>query len=244
MRILVQPTPDVVASLAASLLVARVRHQPDLVLGLATGMTMVPVYRELVLQQQLAAVSFARVRLFALDEYRGALPADLGSCRGFLDRHVLRPLAVGPAHIQMLDGRASDPDAECARYEDAIRAAGGIDVQLLGIGGNGHIGFNEPGSPFDSRTRVARLSEQTRQANAAQWGGSPGAVPADALTLGIGTILEARTCLLLAFGFGKAAAVAAAVDGPRTAEVPASALQMHGDVVCLLDEAAASQLAR
>lgn len=242
MRTIVQPTPDVVASLAASLVLARVRQLPELVLGLATGATMVPVYRELVRRQHVEGVSFARVRLFALDEYRGVATTHPGSCRGFLETHLLGRLDVVPANVHLLNGLTSDVAAECRRYEAAILAAGGIDVQLLGIGGNGHIGFNEPGSRFDSRTRLVTLSERTRQANAPQWDGRIDDVPAEALTLGVGTILDARTCLLLAFGSGKAAAIAAAVEGPRTVEVPASALQAHPDAVVMVDAAAASGL--
>lgn len=244
MRIVVRSTPDGVAGLAASLVRDRIREQPDLVLGLASGRTMVPVYRELVTQLRLAKVSLAAVRVFALDEYRGARPADPGSCRWFLETHLLRHVDVAPANVQLLDGLASDPAAECLRYEAAIRDAGGIDMQLLGIGRNGHIGFNEPGSPFASRTRVAPLSEATREANAPQWGGRAADVPAAALTMGIGTILDARTCLLVAFGSDKAAALVAAIEEPPTVGLPASALQTHGDTVILLDDEAASRLVR
>ena len=232
------------AHLAASLVLARVRQQPSLVLGLATGMTMVPFYRELVAQHLADGVSLRDVRVFALDEYRGADPAHPGSCRGFLDQHILRQVDFTPAHVHLLDGRAADPLAECASYEDALRAAGGVDIQVLGIGGNGHIGFNEPGSPFESRTRVVTLSDKTRRANAPQWGGDPERVPAEALTMGIGTILDARTCLLLAYGSGKAAPVAAAAEGAVTLSVPASSLQSHRETVFLLDAAAAAQLSR
>ncbi len=242
MHIVVQPTPEAAAHLAAQAVIDRVRAHPASILGLATGHTMVPFYRELVRMHREQQVSFRGVSAFALDEYRGVAAADFASCRGFLDRHLLRLLDVDARRIRLLNGLTEDPLAECARYEQAITEAGGIDLQLLGIGRNGHIGFNEPGSPLDSRTRVTPLTASTRQANAAAWSGDVAVVPLEALTMGIGTILEAHACLLLAFGASKARAVAAAVNGPVTTSLPASALRRHADVQLVLDAGAASLL--
>jgi glucosamine-6-phosphate deaminase len=245
-RIVVYRTVAEATLAAAELVGTALVERPTLRLGLATGTTMVHVYRAL---RERAAerrhrMTFHEATIFGLDEYRGIGASHPGSGRRFLEQHLLGVVDVDIRRVHSLDGLCDDPTLECARYERAIEAAGGVDLQILGIGVNGHIGFNEPGSDFDSRTRLVRLSEITRRQNAGAWDGNPGNVPAEALTMGIGTICAARACLLLAFGEAKAAAVAAAVDGPLTRDVPASALQRHPDVTFVLDGLAAARLAR
>lgn len=233
------------ASLAAARIITHlIRSRPDAALGLATGRTMTSVYQELVRCHRDGGLRLNRVAVFALDEYLGASPDQPGSCRAFLDRHLLPFVDIDPGRVTLLDGQARDPEAACAWYERAIRDAGGIDLQLLGIGRNGHIGFNEPGSSLDSRTRVVPLRWATRAANAADWGGQVADVPSHALTMGVGTILDARACVLLAFGAAKAPALAAALEGPVTADLPASVLQTHSTVTYVLDASAARLLTR
>jgi glucosamine-6-phosphate deaminase len=231
---------------AAERVGAALVDRPTLTLGLATGATMVPFYQTLCehAADRRHRMTFREATIFALDEYRGIAASHPGSCRRFLDQHLLGVLDVDIRRVHSLDGLCDDPTLECARYERAIEVAGGLDFQILGIGVNGHVGFNEPGSDFDSLTRLVRLSETTRRQNAGAWDGDPGKVPAEALTMGIGTICAARACLLLAFGEAKAPAVAAAVDGPLTRDVPASALQCHPDVTVVLDDLAAARLSR
>ena len=244
MQVVVQLEAQDAARFAAETMAALVRRRPTATLGFATGQTMVPFYRELVRIHRQGSVSFRDVTVFALDEYRGLAPSHPGSCHGFLNRHVLHLLDLDPTRVRLLDGLTPDPIAECARYERAIGERGGIDLQLLGCGRNGHIGFNEPGSSLGSRTRLAPLTESTRRANASAWGGDATAVPDEALTMGIGTILDARACLLLAFGGAKAPALAAALEGPITEDLPASVLQIHPAVTCVLDSSAATLLTR
>lgn len=242
MEIVVQPDGAAVCRLAADLVAALVAARPSAVLGLATGHTMVGVYEELV-RRHGGGLSFRAVRSFNLDEYLGVPPEHPGSFHSFMAMHLLRHVDLPPAQARILDGLTADVPAECEAFEREIAAAGGIDLQVLGIGGDGHIGFNEPSSSLASRTRIKTLTAQTRTANAAAFGGE-GQVPRHVLTMGVGTILDARRCVLLAIGERKAAAVAAAAEGAVTAMVPASALQLHPAVTLIADEAAASRLAR
>lgn len=212
---------------------------PDAVLGLATGSSPLPVYSALA--QLTAGDDLSRVRGFALDEYVGLDPAHPQSYRSVIAREVVQPLGLDPANVHVPPGDAADIETAGERYEAMIRAAGGVDVQLLGIGSNGHIAFNEPGSPLDSRTRRETLTERTRLDNA-RFFDSLDDVPRYCLTQGVGTILEAKRIFLLAFGEGKADAVRAALEGPVTSDCPASALQLHPDATFVLDEAAASGL--
>jgi glucosamine-6-phosphate deaminase len=231
------------AALAAARIVARlVRVNPRAVLGLATGETPKPVYAELVRVHREEGLDFSCVTTFNLDEYVGLGEAHAGSYRRYMRENLFHQVNLRPERTHMPDGAAADVDAACAAYEEAIRAAGGIDLQLLGIGADGHIGFNEPTSSLASRTRVKTLTAATLDAIRAQL--SPGAEPPrHVITMGIGTILEARRCVLLAFGARKAAAIAKMVEGPVTALVPASALQLHPQTTVLVDEEAAGQLA-
>ncbi len=219
-----------------------VRRKPDLVLGLPTGRTPVRFYRELVRQARAESLDMSRLVTFNLDEFLGVAPTDRGSYRQYMDRHLFRPAGLGPERVNFLDGAATDPRRECERYERAIEAAGGIDVQILGIGANGHIGFNEPAPWLAVRTHVAELRQETRRANALLFAGDPARVPRRALSMGVGTILRARRILMLATGGEKARAVAKMVRGRLATEVPASLLQLHADVEVLLDPAAAAGL--
>lgn len=220
-------------SLKAADLVAAAMKAPDgCVLGLPTGKTPVGLYRELVARR----LDWRRVRTFNLDEYVGLAPAHPASFHSFMQRNLFGRCPE-PPRWEMPDGCAPDLSAECARYEAAVSAAGPIDLLILGLGRNGHIGFNEPGSPLDSKTRVVGLSAETRAVNREDF--PPGEeVPARAITMGIGTILKARRILLLASGAEKAPALKAALTGPVTPALPASALQLHSDVTVLADAAA------
>jgi glucosamine-6-phosphate deaminase len=240
MEIIVLPDPGAVARTAADIIEERVRRGPS-VLGLATGSTPLGTYRELIGRHR-DGLSFAEAQAFLLDEYVGLPSAHPESYRSVIRREFAGHVDLAADAVHGLDGEAADPAAEAARYEASISAAGGVDVQLLGIGTDGHIGFNEPMSSLASRTRIKTLTEQTRRDNA-RFFASPDQVPEHVLTQGLGTILEARHLLLLGLGEAKAAAVAAAVEGPVAAVCPASALQLHPHVTVLVDAAAASQLA-
>ena len=238
MEVIVQRDPEAAAALAAKLIAARLRSKPGLVLGLATGRTMERVYDRLTAWD----LDFSACRTFNLDEYVGLPAGDARSYRHYMDRRLFSRVNIPRDNTHVPDGMAGDLGAEAARYERLIREAGGMDLQLLGIGEDGHIGFNEPLSALMSRTRVKALTPLTRRQNAAMFGGDPDQVPARALTMGVGTILEAREVLLLATGAAKAAVVAKAVEGPVTAMVSASALQLHPCCKVVLDEAAAGAL--
>lgn len=225
---------------AAAFVADRVTSGRARVLGLATGATMVPFYAKLARTVQARRLSLSAIESFNLDEYVGVAPHLPASFHAYMRRNLLDHSDLGPARAHIPNGLAPDLAAEASRYEMAIARAGGIDLQLLGIGGNGHIGFNEPGSDFGSRTRVVELSEATRQANASAF--PDGAVPEQALTVGIATILEAREILLLATGAEKAEAIAAALTGTLSAACPASALRLHPRVTIICDDAAASLL--
>ncbi|OCG72861.1 glucosamine-6-phosphate deaminase [Microbacterium sediminis] len=225
--------------LVAEAIARLVRSRPDAVLGLATGSTPLPVYEAL--GTALAGADVSRVRGFALDEYVGLDPAHPESYRSVITREVVEPLGLDPDRIHVPDGSPEGIETTGERYEAAIAEAGGVDLQILGIGTDGHIGFNEPGSSFASRTRVKTLTQQTREDNA-RFFDSIDDVPMHCVTQGLGTILEARHLVLLAFGEGKADAVAGAVEGPLTASLPGSAIQLHPRVTVVIDEAAASRL--
>lgn len=205
------------------------------VLGVATGSSPLPVYADLIAAPPRG---MDRVDLFALDEYAGLRSDDARSYRVFLERELVQPLGLDPDRLHTLDGGAVDLDTECRRYEAAIAAAAGVDLQILGIGANGHIAFNEPGSSPASRTRVAALTEGTRADNS-RFFTSIDAVPTHCLTQGLGTILDARRIVLVAAGAGKAAALARAVHGPEDPDLPASYLARHPDVTIVADVSAA-----
>ncbi|HET7069066.1 MAG TPA: glucosamine-6-phosphate deaminase [Nocardioides sp.] len=239
MEVVITATAQEAGQVAARPVLDALAGDPALVLGVATGESPRPIYRALA-QAHAAGTDFSRMRCFALDEYVG-LPADHpASYHAVIRRELVEPLGLDTAEVHVPDGMADDLLAVCATYEAAIRAAGGIAVQLLGIGADGHIGFNEPTSSLASRTRIKTLTARTRRDNAQFFGDS--AVPTQCVTQGLGTILEARHLVLVAFGERKAEGVAAAVEGPVSARCPASVIQLHPHVTVILDEAAAAEL--
>lgn len=243
MEVMIQDTAETASRTAAALAAEEIRDHPDTVLGLATGSTPLGLYREWIRLHSDEGLDFGRVTSFNLDEYVG-LPADHPcSYRYFMQEQLFNHINIRPDRVHIPNGTAGDLAAECAAYEQAIRDAGGIDVQVLGIGSDGHIGFNEPGGSLASRTRREILTAQTRRDNA-RFFDNPEDVPLYSLTMGIGTILESRRILLLAFGEHKADILAKAVEGPVTASVPASVLQMHPHVTVFVDEPGAASLAR
>jgi glucosamine-6-phosphate deaminase len=241
MEVIIQPDAARATRLAAAFIARALRRKPDLVLGLATGETPLALYRELARRHREEGLDFSRATTFNLDEYLGIPPDHPGAFRRFMQENLFDHVNLSPGHTHLLDGLAPDIDAHCRHYEGRIAASGGIDIQVLGIGTDGHIGFNEPSSSLASRTRTKTLAAQTRKDNARFFGGVD-QVPNECVTMGIGTILESRTCLLLAFGERKADAVAGAVEGAVSAMNPASALQFHADTRVFLDPAAASHL--
>lgn len=239
MEIIIQPTAAAATRIAARLLAKQLKEKPDLVLGLATGSTPLLLYRELVALK----LDWRKVKTFNLDEYIGISPQHPQSYHSFMWENLFRHVNIAAKNVHIPDGMAKDIPASCELYEKRIREAGGIDLQVLGIGTDGHIGFNEPSSSLVSRTRIKTLTQQTVKDNAHYFGREDD-VPRHVITMGIGTILEARENVMLAFGGKKAAVVAAAVEGPVTAINPASALQMHAKTKVFLDAAAATKLQR
>ena len=237
MEIIIQPTPEAATNIAARIMARLLHEKPNAVLGLATGSTPLLLYRELAQMK----LNWRRVTTFNLDEYVGLPPAHPASYHSFMRENLFRHVNVLEKNIHIPDGMTANVLAFCERYEKQIKAAGGLDLQLLGIGSDGHIGFNEPTSSLASRTRMKTLTATTRRDNAKHFGGEAKA-PHHVITMGIGTIMEARHCLLLAFGKKKARAIAGAVEGPITAMNPASVLQLHPKATICLDEAAASFL--
>jgi glucosamine-6-phosphate deaminase len=241
MNILLCDSREEATRRAAALVYRQVAEQPRSVLGWATGGTMDAFYAELVLLQQQRPLSWRELVSFNLDEYVGLAADHPQSYRFYMRHRVFIPLGMNEDRTHLLSGDAPDGDEACAAYEMAIAKAGGIDLQLLGIGENGHMGFNEPGSSLASRTRFTRLTAQTIEANQRFF--APGEFqPHTALTMGIQTILEAKQVVMLALGAKKAQAVAAMVEGPLGEQCPASALQMHPSTTVVLDPEAAQLL--
>jgi glucosamine-6-phosphate deaminase len=235
-------TAEEMVRAAAREVASAVRRRPDLVLGLPAGRTPIGVYAELGRLSAAGEVDFSRVTAFAVDEFVGLDRNHPASFHRFISEHLLARVNV-PAHrFHSLNGAAADPDAECERYEAAMDRAGGLGLQLLGIGGNGHIGFNEPANELSALTHRVTLLEATRRANAALFEDDDTRVPYQGLTMGIGTILKAEAVLLIASGAGKADSVERMVRGPITTHVPASLLQTHRRVAVYLDPDAASRL--
>jgi glucosamine-6-phosphate deaminase len=243
MEIIILPTAEEASEVAARLVARQVLEKPNSVLGLATGSTPCRLYQSLARKHRAEGLDFSRVTSFNLDEYVGLAPEHPASYHRFMEENLFSHVNISHERIHIPDGLAADIPAHCAAYEHAIREAGGIDLQILGLGSDGHLGFNEPGSSLASRTRIKTLTERTRSDNA-RFFAADEQVPHHVITMGLGTIMESRMCLLLAFGKGKAEAVAASVEGPVTANVPGSLLQFHPRTKVLLDADAASLLTR
>ncbi len=243
MEIVIVQDRAALADYAAQIIGKQIHTKPDSVLGLATGSTPVETYQRLVEAHKSKGLDFSKVRTFNLDEYLG-LPRDHNqSYHFFMHDRLFNHVNIAPENVNLPDGMAMDPETACADYENKIADAGGIDLQLLGVGGNGHIAFNEPGSSLAGPTTIKVLTRQTVSDNARLFfDGNEEEVPKFAITMGVGSILAARKVLLIATGTEKAAIVRAFVEGPLTASVTASALQMHPNATIVLDEEAASKL--
>lgn len=219
-----------------------ITNDPGLTLGLPTGRTPIPLYDALTSRFERGGVDFSRASTFNLDEFLGIPASDPRSYRAFMERHLFSRVNLSRRRIHFLDGTAADPDAECARYEQRIVRAGGLDLLILGLGTNGHIGFNEPGPTLKAVTHRTRLTASTRRSNAELFGNRPADVPREALSMGVGTILRARRIILLATGASKAHAVRRLVFGPVTTQLPASLLQLHRSAEVWVDRAAGAEL--
>ena len=241
MKIYACPDYQAMSRRAAAIIAAQVTLKPDCVLGLATGSTPIGAYAQLVKWYQQGDLSFAQVKSANLDEYRGLAPDHDQSYRYFMQHNLFDHVDIKPENTNVPNGMAADPGAECSRYDQVIQDLGGVDLQLLGMGHNGHIGFNEPADEFVRETHVVDLTESTIQANA-RFFASADEVPRQAMTMGIQTIMQARKVLVAVSGQGKAEIVKKAFTGPVTPQVPASILQMHPDVILVGDKAALSLL--
>lgn len=241
MEVIIRPTEEKAEELAAQIIARQLQEKPHSVIGLATGRTMEAVYALLVRMHREQGLDFSLAVTFNLDEYIG-LPSDNeNSYRHYMKKHLFDRVNIDPRNCNLPDGFAEDTGQECLRYEEKIRERGGIDLQLLGIGRSGHIGFNEPLSAMYSRTREKALTPETVRQNAPLFP-NPDDMPRRAITMGVGTILEARRCVLLALGEEKAGVIAKAVEGPITSMVSGTALQMHPRCTVIVDEAAAAKL--
>jgi len=241
MKVIVKQTSEEMSKEAAKLFADRIKKKPNIILGLATGGTPVKMYKELIRMHKDEGLDFSKVTTFNLDEYLGLTGDHDQSYRYFMNDNLFNHINIDKANTHVLSGKAADPAKECADYEAAIKKAGGIDIQLLGIGGNGHIAFNEPGSAKDSRTRVVDLTEETIKDNA-RFFANASDVPRQALSMGNGSIMEAREVVLIADKASKADAIAKSAEGPATEDVPASLLQSHPNTTFIVDKDAASKL--
>ncbi len=241
MEVVICSDEQQVGRVAAERVIKRLAGITTPVLGLATGSSPIALYAELARRAENGDVDLSHGLGFALDEYVGIAPTHELSYRDTIRRTVVEPLRMSPARVRVPDGNAADLKAAADEYDRAIREAGGVDVQILGIGGNGHIGFNEPTSSFGSRTRVKTLTQRTRDDNS-RFFATGEKVPTHCVTQGLGTIMEARHVVMVATGAHKADAVAAMIEGPVAAMCPASILQFHPSVLVVIDEAAASKL--
>jgi glucosamine-6-phosphate deaminase len=241
MEVIIKPDSASGCILAARIIAKLVKTKPNCVLGLATGNTPKPMYKELVRMHKEEGLDLSRVTTFNLDEYVGLPPDHPQSYHYFMDVNFFNHVNIPRGKIHIPDGMASDVAAHCEQYENDIRAAGGIDLQMLGIGLDGHIGFNEPTSALSSRTRIKTLTPKTVEENSQHFQDAD-KVPRHVITMGVGTIQDARQCLMLAFGERKSSVVAKMVEGPITAMIPASALQLHRSATAIIDEEAARRL--
>jgi len=243
MEIIITQDYETMSSVAASIIAKEIKRKHDLVLGLATGDTPVGAYKELAKLHKEEGLDFSKVTTFNLDEYLGLAPLHKNSYNYFMWENLFKHINVSPHKVFVPQGNTDDPEQFSEWYEEQIRKAGGIDLQVLGIGRDGHIGFNEPGSSFASRTRVKGLYEQTIKDNA-RFFEQEEDVPRFAITMGIGTIMEAKKILLIASGEGKAEVCKEFIEGPVTSQITASSLQLHSYVIVVLDKEAAAKLGR
>jgi glucosamine-6-phosphate deaminase len=243
LRVVIVRDYDDLSRKAASIIAKEIRSKPNAVLGLATGSTPLGTYKELVRMYRTEGLDFSRVTTFNLDEYYRLGPDHEQSYHRFMNENLFDLINVKKEDVHIPDGLTKDVDKFCLEYECMIKERGGIDIQLLGIGRDGHLGFNEPGSSLGSRTRLKTLTEETVRDNA-RFFSKAEEVPRLAITMGVGTILDAKKLLLVASGKGKAEAVRASIEGPVTSQVTASALQLHPHVICVVDEPASRLLAK
>ena len=242
MEVIIYPTKEQANVAAADFVASAISRNPRIVLGLATGGTPLGLYENLIEKNKKGEISFAQATSFNLDEYYGLPADDKNSYAYYMRENFFDKIDIDLANTYIPNGMAEDPKIACEEYERKIKAAGGVQLQVLGIGSDGHIGFNEPTSSLSSRTRMKTLTRETIEDNARFFDDNPEAVPTHCLTMGIGTIMEADTIVLLAFGKSKADAVVGMVEGPISSMIPASILQMHRNVKVFLDEEAASKL--
>ncbi|MFP4521217.1 MAG: glucosamine-6-phosphate deaminase [Fibrobacterota bacterium] len=245
MRVIIEKEYNSLSKRAAKFVAQLVSSKPDTVLGMATGSTPMGLYRELIRMHREDGLDFSHVTTFNLDEYYGLVPAHKQSYHYFMHEQFFKHVNIPDNQINIPSGSTRDVKKYCKAYEKRIKKSGGIDLQILGIGSDGHIGFNEPGSSLGSRTRMKSLDKKTIEDNARLFFGDKiEDVPKFAITMGVGTVMDAKSCLLLASGPRKAEVIAKAVEGPVTAQVTASALQLHPDTTAVLDVEAASALER
>jgi glucosamine-6-phosphate deaminase len=241
MEVIIQPDRRQASLLGTRIIARLVREKPDAVLGFATGKTPLMLYQFLIQMHREQGLDFGRVTAFNLDEYIGLDPSHPASFHSYMWKNLFSHIAIREERVNIPNGMAPDIPAACREFEETIKSSGGIDIQILGIGRDGHIGFNEPSSSLTSRTRIKTLTAETRKDHGEDFGGEKN-VPFHVITMGLGTIMESRTCLLLAFGKAKARPIAQTIEGPITAMVPASILQLHQRAIVLLDEEAATEL--
>ena len=243
MEVIIQPDSTSASKVAARIIASKIRSKPDAILGLATGSTPLALYKELIWMHREEQLNFGDVTTFNLDEYVGLSKDHPASYYRFMRENLFDQINIPEYRIHIPDGMTPDVPSHCRQYEGAIKAAGGIDIQILGIGTDGHVGFNEPTSSLSSRTRIKTLTQQTRLDNAPFFPDGE-EVPHHVITMGVGTIMNSHTCILLAFGKKKAKAIADTIEGPINSMVPASILQMHQRAIIIIDEEASSELSK
>ena len=243
MDVIIRPTAESAEALAAQIIADALKAKPNLTIGLATGATMENVYHKLADMNKKGEIDFSLCKTFNLDEYVGLPAEDRNSYRYYMNFHLFDRINIDKRNTHLEDGMAADLEAECARYEEMMEEAGGVDLQLLGIGLSGHIGFNEPLSAFSSRTRAVNLTPVTMAQNGPYFDPAKGEkMPNRALTMGVGTVLDATKLLMLVTGKRKADIIAKALEGPMTSMVSGSAIQLHDDCTVIVDEEAAAKL--
>ncbi len=243
MEIIIQEDKETASCLGAGLVSRQIKENPNSVLGLATGSTQLALYKELIRLHKNGSLDFSNITTFNLDEYVGLSPNHPSSYHTYMQNVFFNFINIKKHRIHIPDGLTPDISDHCRQYEGNIKASGGIDLQILGLGSDGHIGFNEPSSSLSSRTRIKTLTEKTIKDNAPLFK-NKSEIPIHVITMGVGTIMESKKCLLLAFGHKKAEAVKQMIEGPICSDVPASILQMHPQTIVIIDEAAASKLKR